>query len=188
MKSKEIRHKELTDRVKWCEGLLNEVAPNRKRIGIEVGLWKADFAKLMLMEDPLLYWIGVDPYIMYGKRARGQNDWNEIHQKVLNKMTEFDNRFTLVRRTSEEGASHIRDQFADFVFIDGNHDYEFVKKDLLLYEAKVKPGGIMSGHDYHTPKEGVRRAVNEYVKEHNRDIQTDDSWDPCGVFWWRVPK
>ena len=126
MTTRAERHSWYMGRIEWCSKLLDEVAPGQKRVGIEVGLWKADFAKYMLEKDELLYWIGVDPYFMYGKKARHQDEWDKIYQKVINKMEEFGPRFVLVRRSSEEGASVIRDQFADFVFIDGNHDYEFV--------------------------------------------------------------
>ena len=49
----------------------------------------------------------------------------------------------------------------DFVYIDGNHDYEFVLKDLETWFTKVKPGGIIFGDDYLRPY-GVSKAVNEF--------------------------
>lgn len=54
-------------------------------------------------------------------------------------------------------------EFFDFVFIDGDHRYETVKKDiekaiLLLGENK----GIIAGHDYgHQLWTGVKQAVDE---------------------------
>ena len=50
---------------------------------------------------------------------------------------------------------------ADFVWIDGDHDYEDVKADIVFYKALTKSGGILSGHDYEDSFPGVQRAVEE---------------------------
>jgi hypothetical protein len=36
----------------------------------------------------------------------------------------------------------------DFVYIDGNHRFEQVVADLAAWAPKVRPGGIVAGHDY----------------------------------------
>ena len=52
----------------------------------------------------------------------------------------------------------------DFIYIDGNHSYEFVRQDILLAKQVVKPGGIIAGHDYQYHKSpGVEKAVNELL-------------------------
>lgn len=35
----------------------------------------------------------------------------------------------------------------DFLFIDGDHSYEGVKKDWMMYKGTVRPGGIVAFHD-----------------------------------------
>jgi len=58
---------------------------------------------------------------------------------------------------------------ADCVFIDANHTYEGVKRDIENYLPLVKPGGILCGHDYcnafdrYGPWDhvGVSQAVDE---------------------------
>lgn len=186
MVTRAARHATYVGRVKWCKDLLDKISPNKKRIGIEVGLWKADFAMYMLDADPYLSWIGVDPYFMYGHKARSQARWDEIYEKVSKKMAHFGDRFTLIRKPSVIGADLIEDGSVDIVFIDGNHDYEYARDDINAYERKVRPGGIMSGHDYLTPADGVRKAVKEYVKDHNRNLHIVDSFDHCGVWWWEM--
>ncbi len=50
------------------------------------------------------------------------------------------------------------------LFIDGDHSYAGVKRDLAWVDL-VKPGGIVVLHDYNTnPKYGVKRAVDEYME------------------------
>jgi len=185
--SKVDRTKIYMDRVEWATKLLDETAKGKERIGVEVGLWKADFAKFMLERDKSLHWIGVDPYFEYGKRRRKQKDWNSIHQRVIDKMKPFGDRFTLIRKPSHQGAFDIPDN-VDFVFIDGNHDYDVVINDILLYEKKVRQGGIVSGHDYFAPKRGktrvVQKAVDDCVRLLNTKLNVTNRFDPCGVFWW----
>jgi glycosyltransferase involved in cell wall biosynthesis len=65
------------------------------------------------------------------------------------------------RMMTTEAAAQIPDASLDLVFIDANHAYDAVKADLLAWMDKVKPGGILAGHDYQADHEGVIRAVNE---------------------------
>lgn len=51
-----------------------------------------------------------------------------------------------------------------FVFVDGCHEYEFVKKD-ILWKRFLVPGGVMVFHDYHTPWKGVKKAVDELMNK-----------------------
>ncbi|MEM9451310.1 MAG: class I SAM-dependent methyltransferase [Cyanobacteria bacterium P01_E01_bin.6] len=56
------------------------------------------------------------------------------------------------------------------VFVDGDHRYEGVKKDLLILSKFLSPGTSVLCHDYRNPENdtgilGVRRAVNEFVEE-----------------------
>lgn len=51
----------------------------------------------------------------------------------------------------------------DAVFIDGNHSYEYVKKDLENYMTKVRPGGIIALHDANF--EGERYGTPRVIRE-----------------------
>lgn len=65
-----------------------------------------------------------------------------------------------IRKASVDVAKDFEDRSLDVVFIDANHDYTEVKKDIEAWLPKVKFGGIISGHDY-PGWDGVVRAVNE---------------------------
>lgn len=52
----------------------------------------------------------------------------------------------------------------DMVFIDGDHRYATVVKDIKKAHELLKPGGLICGHDYgHPAWPGVKQAVDEYV-------------------------
>ena len=47
-----------------------------------------------------------------------------------------------------ESITDFLDNSLDFVFIDGNHSFEYATEDIAQWSKKVKPGGIVAGHDY----------------------------------------
>lgn len=59
---------------------------------------------------------------------------------------------------------YYEDLSLDFVFIDADHSYEIVKKDITEWYPKVKIGGTIAGHDYYN-SEHVQKAVNEIFGE-----------------------
>ena len=71
-----------------------------------------------------------------------------------------------VKGISYEVAEQYKDRYFDFVFIDGDHDYETVKKDISAWMPKVKHGGILAGHDHTKSQPGVIRAICELVPNH----------------------
>ncbi len=63
------------------------------------------------------------------------------------------------------------DNYFDWVYIDANHTYEFVKNDLENCYPKIKPDGYIIGDDYSHENYvdmiyGVIEAVDEFVKTH----------------------
>lgn len=70
----------------------------------------------------------------------------------------------------------IADGSLDFVYIDANHEYEFVRSDIQTWLPKVRKGGILSGHDFILmDRIGVIRAVRELLGEPHKTF-CDTSW------------
>lgn len=51
----------------------------------------------------------------------------------------------------------------DFVFIDADHEEASVAADIIAWLPKIKPGGILAGHDYHGDWPGVPAAVDKLL-------------------------
>lgn len=66
-----------------------------------------------------------------------------------------------MKMTSEQASKCFADESLDFVFLDGAHDYESVKKDIEAWLPKVKVGGVLAGHDFCMQWPGVIKAVDE---------------------------
>lgn len=54
----------------------------------------------------------------------------------------------------------------DRVFLDGSHDGESVAADLDAWSSRLKPDGILAGHDYAPKYEGLRSAVDDFAARH----------------------
>lgn len=92
----------------------------------------------------------------------------------------------IYRMDSVEASAKFEDKFFDWIYIDADHSYDAVKKDINAWFPKLKPGGVMAGHDYMNGDVWgcyfeVKRAVDEWVKERGIQINTtteaiDPSW------------
>ncbi len=65
-----------------------------------------------------------------------------------------------VMATDSTCARYYGQQIIDAVFIDADHSEEAVSADISAWWPKVKPGGILAGHDY--DEAGVRAAVADH--------------------------
>ena len=74
----------------------------------------------------------------------------------------------------------------DFLFIDGNHMYEYVKKDFEMYSPLVKKGGIVALHDIAENEEGgVFNYWNELKKnyKHQEILHSDKKEKGIGILY-----
>lgn len=63
-------------------------------------------------------------------------------------------------------------QGIDMVFIDGDHEYENVKRDIIFWKNTIAPYGVLCGHDFHYCS-GVRQAVEELLPSYSLVPGTD---------------
>lgn len=146
----------------------------------EIGVHKGDFARRILrttnpselhLIDPWKYEAS-DTYkraLYGGGAAGGQVEMDERHQRVRTRFRSHirGGRVTIHRGRSDAVLSAFPEAYFDWVYIDGNHSYEFVKADLDLCFEKVKPGGYIAGDDYTERgwwQGGVVSAVDEFIK------------------------
>jgi predicted O-methyltransferase YrrM len=75
-------------------------------------------------------------------------------------------RVQIIEGDSSKSAD-VPDGMLAFAFIDAAHDYDSVRADIAAWLPKVKPGGILAGHDIqHEPvKRAVHDALGDKVKE-----------------------
>lgn len=164
---------------------------------MEVGLWKGLTLKHVLgiekggrivgvsehHESIDAYW-GVDPWMIMGDLYMRysdltQADWDKKYRKTCQLMMLFP-KLHIIRAMSIEAVSIFPDNYFDMVFIDADHCYKAVTRDIGLWLPKVKPGGFFCGDDYESKHHfDVKPAVNDYFKQ---DYTTDER------FWIHVKR
>jgi hypothetical protein len=159
-------------------------------VGVEVGVDMGKFSRYICENIPNVKLFCVDPWIEYPCRPHHGLTGNQEHRDRCFEVSKqvlrnFDVEF--VRKHSMEAVKGFENESLDFVYIDGNHEYSYVKDDISQWNKKVRNNGIVSGHDYYRHGRGVVRAVNEYVREDKIGTWfiTDKS-RPSSFFWRKV--
>jgi len=117
---------------------MKEYFQNRKISGVEIGVYKADNSKSILKELNInkLFLIDI---------------WNDTknfrNYKYVKKYFKKDNRVMIKKDTSINFVKTFKDNDLDFVYIDGNHTYDYVFNDIYYWSKKVKSKGVIAGHD-----------------------------------------
>lgn len=144
----------------------------------EIGVYKGDFSELILQCAPKKLHL-IDPWKFemspayagswYGGRlGKNQGSMDNIHKSVLDRFDSAIKAGTVEvhRDASAKCCPQFPDNYFDWIYLDGNHLYEFVKQDLETFLPKVKPHGLIAGDDYNSPgwwQDGVTKAVDEAI-------------------------
>lgn len=156
--------------------LLEKLGVNENPVAMaEIGVEAANTSQRLLEQNPSLSYIGVDPY--------RNNDG--LYENVLSRLQPFreSGRFTLHRSISLTAAPFVADGSLDIVFLDARHDYEAVSDDIQAWRPKVRPGGILSGHDFSWMFPTVAMAV---YKAAFRMPERTIHLAPDGIWWMQL--
>ena len=155
---------------------LLDMLPKGSR-GVEIGVHTGDFSsKLLEIVSPRELHL-IDPWkhetsseyknALYGGLAKnGQAEMDERYSNVCKRFEkEIQAGVVKIHRAfSTDVLSQFPDGYFDWVYIDGNHLYEYVKKDIELSLQKTRVGGYITGDDYvdgNWWEGGVKKAVDE---------------------------
>jgi hypothetical protein len=166
-------------------------------LGVEVGVRKGNYSEHLLStwRGNTLY--SVDPWEHFDdgeyvdKSNVRQKEQDSIYRIACKKLSPFKNRSVIMRSTSEDAAKAFGDNTLDFVYLDAQHHYDAVVRDIALWSPKLKSGGVLSGDDYINIQTddnvfGVKDAVDEYVARN--DLKLTLASDGLYPSWFlRIP-
>jgi cephalosporin hydroxylase len=123
---------------------------------VEVGTCWGGFADFLLSSCPLDVLCCVDPYkvfpsdvyndaLNFQPQASLDQKYLIVEKRLMNHPAKKP--VKMLRMTSYDAAHLIKDDSLSFVYIDGNHAYNEVLKDLMLWWPKIKKGGYLCGDD-----------------------------------------
>lgn len=107
------------------------------------------------------------------------NGWNgsmkDVEAEFLKVLSSTDN-VEHVKEYSYNANNKFENESIDVLYVDGDHSYSAVKKDLELFCPKVKKQGIIAGHDYANDMPEVVSAVNDFFGRIPDIVFSDSSW------------
>lgn len=153
--------------------------------GVEVGVKKGKFSEILCKHNPRLTLKCVDPWMGYDENNSlklTQSQADRIYNQAQHRLAKFNTE--LIRKTSMDAVNDFKDGSLDFVFIDGDHTFDFIMQDIISWAPKVRRGGIVSGHDYYRFRNaGVVNAVDAYTTAHDiREWWLTD--EKTATFFW----
>jgi hypothetical protein len=158
--------------------MLKRLLP-RGSVGAELGVFRGEFSATILRAIQPRELHLVDPWdVAYGANYPNWGDYTE--QGALTTALAY---AETLSRTSSAGGTKVviakdysltwlpskPDAYFDWIYIDSTHTYEDTTNELVLCARKVKPDGVICGHDFaigrHEYHHGVFRAVTEFVRK-----------------------
>ena len=121
-----------------------QLLPASKILGIEIGVFCGETSAFFLSIAPEVHVIGIDPII---PDSMGGCDCIGNKEQIFAEVETQKDRFELIEDYSYNVHDRFEDGTVDFIFIDGDHNYEAVKRDFELYYPKVREDGLIFFHD-----------------------------------------
>ncbi len=142
----------------------------------EIGVWDGGFSASILEVTRPAELVLIDPWDLLA--ARDSGEWTHARHKEAEFMagmrSNVEARYgglsnvRIRQGFSNEVLAGYPDGYFDWVYIDGNHLYDFVRQDLELARQKVRKGGTIAGDDFFWKRKG-RMHVREAVLDALRD-------------------
>ena len=145
-------------------------------VGLEIGCWRADLTKTILLRCPNARLFTVDPWkFREGNGFEGGHpqEWQDLSKAhAFGCLDVYRDRVKVLEMESDlafEGLLGSGMKF-DFSWIDGDHTTAVVSRDIANSKKIVKKGGIVGGHDFATitpallenfPNEEIHEGVDQ---------------------------
>lgn len=137
---------------------MKEYFDSKELTGLEIGVEYGYNAKSILQELPIKKLYLLD---LWSKNEQYENLLYHFYSKNL-----LGNKVIMVKNNSQTYYNKFENNSLDFIYIDGNHTYEYVYKDIYNYFNKIKIGGIIAGHDTFTYPD-VLEAVRDFTEKYH---------------------
>lgn len=133
--------------------------------GAEIGIERGIYSETICKSNPGVKLFCIDPLKAYkGYREHvSQDKMDGFYEECLNRLTPYGAK--IIREFSMDAVKRFEDESLDFVYIDGNHDFQNTTNDIVEWEKKVKSGGVIAGHDFNrNKKKDYRCHVKDVVQ------------------------
>lgn len=141
----------------------------------EIGVFAGQSTRIFLETGNVKILWAIDPWIdNYDPQDPAPAPMALARKAFEENIAEFQDKVIVYADCSVKVALLAPEGYFDLVYIDANHQYKHVKQDILAWMDKIRPGGIIAGHDY-SVWPGVEKAVQEILGKPDK-IYPDYSW------------
>lgn len=141
-------------------------------VGIHLGRSAAFMAVEIARSGKHIQYDCIDPWD--GRTAPGRGGYGNSREIFLANMSPVEGHFTAIVGLSPDIAVKYADDSLWFVFLDGEHSYDCVEREIHAWLPKIRSGGYLGGHDYEAGAElpnGLRgpplgNAVKALLPQH----------------------
>ena len=141
---------------------------------VEIGSYKGESTLMFASSFAFDTIYAIDPLV--GMSDNIQESFNQNTKWFKGKGTGIgDIKVEHIKEYSFDAVKRFKDESLDFVYVDGDHSFDNVARDILLYLPKIKKTGFIGGHDYSPEHPGVKEAIR-YCGLEDGLFFADTSW------------
>lgn len=183
--------------VEWCQEIESReqfgLLLNRRNLighAVEVGTHQAEFASAFLRGWQGKILTCIDPWRdnlpNYQDPLAGRERTQDL-LVAIQALREFEDRVRIVLQTSPQASWFHVDESLDFVYLDGNHAESAVAQDIAAWWPKLRPGGVLAGHDWgHEWRPAIQAAVLNHTRPLGLTVRLVQC--PIRAYSWFVEK
>ena len=127
----------------------------------------------------------IDPWQDYDEYKEYKGTQDQTYLRFCRHIRSFglEEKVVTVRGLSNEKIPTLEDNFFDIVYIDGNHNPEFVLEDAVLSFRKLKTNGYLIFDDYgFDGKEGTSKGIDGFLSAYSKKIKVlKTKWTTWGL-------
>jgi len=154
---------------------------------MEIGVWVGSFSNEILEKNPRILYL-LDPWLFQepndvgtklysGIVTKNQIDMDNIYLENIKKFA-CNDKVKFLKGKSDEILPKLNEEFFDWIYIDGNHEEDFVYRDLVNSLRIIKNGGYINGDDVLWKNDNgiqtVKKALEKFVKDYKVNCSVKD--------------
>lgn len=132
--------------------------------GAEIGVSEGEYSEILCKANPEAKLYSIDPWIPH----KGYTDFvrtgtfEKAYTKTKARLAPYN--CEIIKKFSMDAIKDFADESLDFVYIDGDHNFQNCTNDIAEWSKKIRYGGIISGHDYIRHNKPTNIHVYEVVR------------------------
>jgi len=154
-------------------------------VGVELGVAAGDFSRRILERSEIGFLFSIDMWA--GERGHDVSQYKE----AIRALHPYRTRNTCLRMRFDEALDLFNDESLDFIYVDGYaHTGEENGRTYSEWYPKLRPGGIISGDDYHADWPLVVKAVDDFIDTEKLVLHviqcSEGTWNSRYPTWFAV--